>query len=151
MSRWSERALLAVSAVALGAAGCGDSEDRPAKSPRSSTRPVPTRREYAAATAKICADEDRRMRAYIPLGSDPTTRHNSRLAIIAILRDGVDKTRALGYPPGSRHELEPLERLQYRLLDRLAEDDSLDLEDEFRKAFAPHAKTFQKYAPGCSL
>lgn len=149
MSR-TGRTVLAVSAVVLGTAGCGNSDDQPAKKPRSSTQPVPTMREYAAATAKICAQEERRIRSYFPLGSDPTTRHNSRLAIIAIFRDGVDKTRALGYPRGSRHVLEPLERLQYRLLDRLAKDDSLDFEKEFGKALGPYEKTFKKYAPGCS-
>ena len=139
-----------MSAAALGAAGCGNSDDQSAKAPRSSTLPTPTRAEFAAATAKICARDDRRIAALTPLGTDPTTRHNSRLAIIAILREGVEDTAALGYPPGSRRELEPLVKMQYRLLDRLAKDDSLDLARELGEAFAPYVKTFQKYSPGCT-
>jgi hypothetical protein len=141
---------LAVAALAL--SSCGNSSDEPAKEPAGKTHAAartPSMQEFAAATAKICRRANHRVDGFLPLGTDPATRHSSRLAIIEILRGQIDDTVAVGYPPGSRRELEPVTRAGYRLVGRLEKDESLDLQREIGKTYAPYAAVLHKYAPGC--
>lgn len=143
---------VAVALLALGAGGCGnssdDSENEPTQ-PTGGALPTPTKREYIAATAKICARADERIGAFIPLGTDPTTRRTSRQAIIEIINDQIDEMRAVGYPPGSRLKLEQVYRSVEETLDRLEEDDSASIEDEIDEAVGRYSETAQEYTPGC--
>jgi sugar phosphate isomerase/epimerase len=121
--------------LALGAGGCGNSSDESENEraqPAADTLPTPTKQQYIAATAKICARADERIGAFIPLGTDPTTRRSSRQAIIEIIREQVDEMRAVGYPPGAR-----------------AKDESASIEDGIDEAVARYSETAQEYTPGC--
>ena len=140
---------VAVAILALGAGGCGNSsEDEPTKA-TAGPLPTPTKKQYIDATAKICARADERVGAFIPLGTDPTTRRSSRQAIIEIIREQIDEMRAVGYPPGSRAKLDPVYRTVEQTLDRLEEDDSASIEDEIDEAVGRYAETAQEYTPGC--
>jgi hypothetical protein len=144
---------LALALLVLGAGGCGNSPDEsepePPK-PAAGALPTPTKTEYIAATAKICARADDRIGAFIPLGTDPTTRRSSRQAIIEIIRDQIDEMRAVGYPPRSRAKIEALYRDVEQTLDRVEEDDSASIEDELDEAVARHSEAAEEYTPGCS-
>jgi hypothetical protein len=143
---------VAVALLALGAGGCGNSSDESeneSAKPASGALPTPTKKQYIAATAKICARADERIGAFIPLGTDPTTRRSSRQAIIEILRDQTDEMRAVGYPPGSRAKLEPIYRAVEQTLARLEKDDSASIEDEIEETVARYSETAQEYTPGC--
>jgi hypothetical protein len=142
----------AVALLALGTGGCGNSSDEPENEPAkpaAGTLPTPTKKQYIAATTKICARADERIGAFIPLGTDPTTRRSSRQAIIEIIRDQIDEMRAVGYPPGSRAKVEPIYRAVEQTLDRLETDDSASIEDGIDEAVAPYSETAQEYTPGC--
>ena len=89
------------------------------------------------------------MGAYVPLGSDPATRRANRQAVIGIIRREMHDIEALGYPPGSSADLKPFYRAMNAAIERIAADDSLDVEDEMGKAFGPHAKAAHHWAPGC--
>jgi hypothetical protein len=143
---------VAVALLALGAGGCGNSSDEPENEPAKPATgelPTPSKRAYIAATAEICARADERIGAFIPLGTDPTTRRSSRLAIIEILHDQIDEMRAVGYPPGSRAKLEPIYIAFEQTLDRLEKDDSASIEDEIDETVARYSETAQEYTPGC--
>jgi hypothetical protein len=143
----------AIVALALAAAGCGNSgEGAAGPSPRQPGKgsPVPTRARFTAATEVICDRTDKAVGAYIPLGSDPATRRANRQAVIGIIRKQMRDIEALGYPRGSRSDLEPFYRAMNAAVDRLAGDDSLDIEEEMGKAFGPHARDANRWAPGCA-
>jgi ABC-type phosphate/phosphonate transport system substrate-binding protein len=143
---------VAVALLALGAGSCGnssdESEDEPAK-PAAGALPTPTKQQYIAATAKICARADERIGAFIPLGTDPTTRRSSRQAIIEIIREQVDEMRAVGYPPGARAKVESIYRAVEQTLDRAEKDESASIEDGIDEAVARYSETAQEYTPGC--
>ena len=145
-------AAVAVALLALGAGGCGNSPDEAeneSAKPAAGTVPTPTKRQYIAATAKICARADERIGAFIPLGTDPTTRRSSRQAIIEIIRDQIDEMRAVGYPPGARAKVESIYRAVEQTLDRVEKDDSASIEDEIDEAVGRYAEAAQEYTPGC--
>ena len=71
---------VAMALLALGAGGCGNSSDESENEraqPAADTLPTPTKQQYIAATATICARADERIGAFTPLGTDPTTRASS--------------------------------------------------------------------------
>jgi hypothetical protein len=131
--------------LALGAGGCGnssdESENEPAR-PAADALPTPTKKQYIAATAKICARADERIGAFIPLGTDPTTRRSSRQAIIEIIREQVDEMRAVGYPPGARAKVESIYRAVEQTLDRAEKDESASIEDGIDEAV--HARLWRR-------
>jgi hypothetical protein len=141
----------AVALLALGAGGCGNSSDESKNGPAkpAGALPTPTKKQYIAATTKICARADERIGAFTPLGSDPTTRASSRQAIIEIIRDQIDEMRAVGYPPGSRAKLDLVYRAVEQTLDRVEADDSASIEDEIGQALSRYSDTAQEYTPGC--
>jgi hypothetical protein len=143
---------VAMALLALGAGGCGNSSDESENEraqPAADTLPTPTKQQYIAATAKICARADERIGAFIPLGTDPTTRRSSRQAIIEIIRDQVDEMRAVGYPPGARAKVESIYRAVEQTLDRAEKDESASIEDGIDEAVGRYSETAQEYTPGC--
>lgn len=149
-SRRSASAATGAALLALAVAACGNSDEPPAGTTArpAAAAPTPTKAEFNRRAHAICAKTEEAIGAFIPLGSDPTTRHNSRVAIIGLIRDQITDLRALGFPPGSRAGLEGMYRDVEAALDRAAADDTVDIEREIEQAAARHPET-REHAPDC--
>jgi hypothetical protein len=144
-------AALAVAALALGA--CGDS-DEPAP-PTTATAPRPgqprlTEQEFVRAAAQICARTERDIRAFIPLGSDPTTRRTNRTAVLGIIRRQNDELHALGRPVGAPPRVfDEIYRSVSSALEHAEQDATTDIESAVDSALRPFGETLARYTPAC--
>jgi hypothetical protein len=153
MHRPSARSSCLLAVAALAAGGCGNSDD-PAP-PVTATAPSVhkarlTKQAYARASAKICARGDRAISAFIPLGTDPTTRRANRAGVIETLRRQNEDLHALGAPAGAPSRVfDDVYRSVGRALDRAAKDETADIEKEIDLALRPYGETLAKYTPDC--
>lgn len=152
--RRSGRALALAATGALAMAGCGNSDDpgdtTAAPATAAAGRPALTKAQFIRATADICRRTDRDISAFIPLGTDPATRHANRQGVIAVIRRQNEAIHALGYPPGaSRADLDGVHRDVAAALARAARDDTLDIEQEIGRALEPYADTLGEFTPDC--
>lgn len=142
--------LFVLTALAVG--GCGNSDDEETRTTAAKPAPqaAPTKAEFVRATTRICARTDREIRAFIPLGTDPTTRRANRAGIIAVIRRQIEDMQALGYPEGApRADLQSVYERADAVLDRAADDETIDVERSMGEALAPYQETLAEYTPNC--
>jgi hypothetical protein len=145
--------LIAAATVALG--GCGNSGSPPPPATAavpSPARPRLSRAEFARAAGKICARLGPEIGAFIPLGTDPTTRRANRSGVIAVIRRINGQLRALGYPVGaSSRTFDDVYRGVDAAMLRAANDETVDIDKLFFTAANAHGGYLAKYAPACKV
>ena len=99
---------VAVTFACLAVAACGSSGSS-TKASSTSTTVALTKTAWLAAAQKLCDKYNAKIDAVGGGAQDPASRNAASSAVLGLIRQHVAELRALGYPPGDRAKLEPIE------------------------------------------